>query len=40
MTCGNKCKEMCVNFMKNSITAMRTISVGNQEVERVGRISF
>ena len=30
-----KCKEMYVNFMKNSITAMRPISVGNQEVERV-----
>ena len=25
-----------VNFMKNSITAMRPISVGNQGVERVG----
>ena len=31
-----KCNEMYVNFMKNSITAMRPISVGNQEVERVG----
>ena len=31
-----KCKEMYVNFMKNSITAMRPITVGNQEVERVG----
>ena len=33
-----KCKEMYVKFMKNSrsITAMRHISVGNQEVERVG----
>ena len=31
-----KCNEMYVNFMKNSITAMRLISVGNQEVERVG----
>ena len=30
------CKEMYVNFMKNSITTMRPISVGNQEVERVG----
>ena len=30
-----KCKEMYVDFMKNSITAMRPISVGNQEVERV-----
>ena len=30
-----KCKEMYVNFMKNSITAMRPISVGNQGVERV-----
>ena len=31
-----KCNEMYVNFMKNSITAMRPISVGNQGVERVG----
>ena len=31
-----KCREMYVNFMKNSITAMRPISVGNQGVERVG----
>ena len=31
-----KCKEMYVNFMKNSITAMRPIRVGNQGVERVG----
>ena len=30
-----KCKEMYVNFMKNSITAMRPISVRNQEVELV-----
>ena len=31
-----KCKEMDVNFMKNSITAMRSIlSIGNQKVERV-----
>ena len=30
-----KLKEMYVNFMNNSITAMRPISVGNQEVERV-----
>ena len=30
-----KCKEMYVNFMKNSITAMRPVSVRNQEVERV-----
>ena len=30
-----KCKEMYVNFMKNSITAMRPISIGNQNVERV-----
>ena len=30
-----KCKEMYVNFMKNSITATRPITVGNQEVERV-----
>ena len=30
-----KCKEMYVNFMKNSITAMRPISVGNQGAERV-----
>ena len=29
------CKEMYVNFMKNSITAMRPISLGNKEVERV-----
>ena len=28
-----KCKEMYVNFMKNSITAMRPIRVGNQGVE-------
>ena len=27
-----KCKEMYVNFMKNSITVMRPISVGNQGV--------
>ena len=26
---------MYVNFMKNSIIAMRPISVGNQEVERI-----
>ena len=31
-----KCKEMYVNFMKNTITATRPVSVGNQEVERVG----
>ena len=31
-----KCKEMYVNFMKNSITVMRPISVGNQGVARVG----
>ena len=31
-----ECKEMYVNFMKNSITAMPPISVGIQEVERVG----
>ena len=31
-----KCKEMYVNFMKNSITAMRPIRVGNQGVEWVG----
>ena len=31
-----KCKEMYVNFMKNSITAMRSVSVGNQGVEREG----
>ena len=31
-----KCKEMYVNFMKNSITAMRPVSVGNQGIERVG----
>ena len=31
-----KCKEMYVNFMTNSITAMRPLSVGNQGVERVG----
>ena len=31
-----KCNEMYASFMKNSITAMRPISVGNQEVERVG----
>ena len=30
-----KCKEMYVNFMKNSFTAMRPISIGNQNVERV-----
>ena len=30
------CKEMYLNFMKNSITTMRPVSVGNQEVERVG----
>ena len=30
-----KCKEMYVNFMKNSIPAMRPISIGNQNVERV-----
>ena len=30
-----KCKEMYVNFMKNSITAMRPISIGNQNVQRV-----
>ena len=29
------CKEMYVNFMKNSITAMRPIGLGNKEVERV-----
>ena len=27
-----KCKEMYVNFMKNSITVIRPISVGNQGV--------
>ena len=31
-----KCNEMYVSIMKNSISAMRPISVGNQEVERVG----
>ena len=31
-----KCKEMYLHFMKNSITAMRPISVGNQGEERVG----
>ena len=30
------CKDMYVNFMKNLITTMQPISVGNQEVERVG----
>ena len=29
------CKEMNVNFMNNSITTMRPINVGNQEVEWV-----
>ena len=31
-----KRKEMYIYFMKNSITAMRPLSVGNQGVERVG----
>ena len=31
-----KCKEMYVSFMKNSITAMQLVGVGNQGVERVG----
>ena len=31
----NKCKEMYVIFTKNSITAMRPTSIGNQEVERL-----
>ena len=31
-----KCKEMYLHFMKNSITAMRPISAGNQGEERVG----
>ena len=31
-----KCKEMYVNFIKNSITAMRPLSVANHRVERVG----
>ena len=31
-----KCNKMYVSIMKNSISAMRPISVGNQEVERVG----
>ena len=31
-----KCKEMYVSFMKNSITAMQLVSVGDQGVERVG----
>ena len=30
-----KCKEMYVDFMKNSITTLRPISSGNKEVERV-----
>ena len=30
-----KCKEMYVDFMKNSITTLRPISTGNKEVERV-----
>ena len=30
-----KCKEMYVDFMKNSITTLRPISIGNKEVERV-----
>ena len=30
-----KCKEMYINFMKHSVTALRPISVGYKEVERV-----
>ena len=30
-----KCKEMYIDFMKNSITTLRPISIGNKEVERV-----
>ena len=30
-----KCKEMYVDFMKNSITTLQPISIGNKEVERV-----
>ena len=30
-----KCKEMYINFMKNSVTALRPISIGYKEVERV-----
>ena len=31
----SKCKEMYINCMKNSVTALRPISVGHKEVERV-----
>ena len=31
-----KCKEVYINFMKNSVTALRLICVGYKEVERVG----
>ena len=31
-----KCKEMYINFMKNSVTALRPINVGHKEVERAG----
>ena len=30
-----KCKEMYIDFMKNSVTALRPISIGYMEVERV-----
>ena len=30
-----KCKELYIDFMKNSITALRPICIGNNEVERV-----
>ena len=31
-----KCKEMYINFMRNSVTSLRPICVGYKEVERVG----
>ena len=33
---AKKCKEVYINFMKNSVTALRPISVRYKEVERVG----
>ena len=34
------CKEMYINFMTNSVTALRPIRVGYKEVDRVRTYSF